>query len=281
MPLHSQRLNWVWETLRSNATPLSVVDILAVATVIYLLLSLVRGTRAVQLIKGLAVLFVLIFLTEILNLPTFNWLLSRALLPGVIALIILFQPELRMALEQIGRGKWLPGATGPLHGESAAQLADQLISFTRRAAAARVGALIALERRVGLRDVIQTGQEIEVPATAEMLTMIFSTNSPLHDGAAVIRGDRVVAAGCLLPFSSLHDMASWQGTRHRAALGLSERSDAVVMVISEQTGMVSVAYEGQLVTNLSEEQIKHRLMGLLPSEHGRQWWRASHAASRS
>jgi len=280
MPWHPQHLNWVWDTLRSNLNVLSVVDILAVATVIYLLLTLVRGTRAVQLIKGLAVLFALIFLTEVINLPTFNWLLSRALLPGVIALIILFQPELRMALEQIGRGRWLPRTAGPLPGESASQLADQLITFTRRAAAARIGALIALERQVGLRDVIQTGQEIEMPATAEMLSMIFSPSSPLHDGAAVIRGGRVVAAGCLLPFSSLHDMASWQGTRHRAALGLSERSDAVVMVISEQTGMVSLACEGELVTNLSEEAIKHRLMGLLPSEHGRQWWRASHVASQ-
>jgi len=276
-----QRLNWVWETLRANVNWLSVVDVLAVATVIYLLLSLVRGTRAVQLLKGLAALFALIFLSAVLNLNTFNWLLSRALLPGVIALIILFQPELRMALEQIGRGRWLPGAVGPMRGEVAAQLADQLITFTRQAAEARMGALIALERRVGLRDVIQTGHEIIVPATPEMLLMIFSPNSPLHDGAAVIRGDHVTAAGCLLPFSSLHDMASWRGTRHRAALGLSERSDAVVMVVSEQTGMVSLACEGQLVTNLSEEEMKHRLMTLLPSEHGRQWWRTSHAASQS
>lgn len=251
-----------WETMRSSF-PLSLLDIALVAVTIYYVLRLLRGTRAIQLIKGLLILGVLIVFAGTLNLVAFNWLLRQALLPGVIALIILFQPELRLALEQIGRGHILGAGLTSLRREQITRLVDELAQSASQLARERVGGLIVIEREVGLNDVIQTGRRLEALASADLLRTIFYPGTPLHDLATVIRGDRVVAAGCLLPLTERRDVRGLLGTRHRAALGLTETTDAVVIVISEETGAISLAVDGKLFGNLTADVLRQRLLGIL------------------
>jgi diadenylate cyclase len=252
----------VWQALRDFA-PRDLLDITLVAVSIYFVLRLLRGTRAVQLLKGLLVLAALIALTGLLQLSAFNWMLKQALLPGVIALIVLFQPELRLALEQIGRGHMFGAGLTALRREQIAHLVDELVLSARQLARERIGALVVVEREVGLNDVIQTGRRLEGLASADLLRTIFYPGTPLHDLAAVIRGDRVVAAGCLLPLTERRDVRGLLGTRHRAALGLSETTDAVVIVISEETGGISLAADGKLYGNLAPDVLKQRLLGIL------------------
>lgn len=256
-------LRMVWELLRENFGIRSVLDIALVGVSIYYVLRLLRGTRAVQLLKGLLVLGALIVLTGTFQLGTVNWMLRQALLPGVIALIILFQPELRLALEQIGRGHIFGAGLTALRREQITRLVEELVLSTRQLSRERIGALAVIEREVGLNDVIQTGRRVDGIASADLLRTIFYPGTPLHDLAAVIRGDRLVAAGCLLPLTERRDVRGLLGTRHRAALGLSETTDAVVIVVSEETGAVSLAVEGRLYSNMTPDVMKQRLLGIL------------------
>ena len=256
-------LRMIWQTLKDNFGLVSVLDIILLTVTIYYVLRLMRGTRAVQLIKGLLILGALIVLTGSLRLYSFNWVLKQALLPGVIALIILFQPELRMALEQIGRGHIFGPGLSALRREQITRLTDELVYTARQFSRERMGALIVIEREVGLNDVIQTGRRLEALVSADLLRTIFYPGTPLHDLAAVIRGDRVVAAGCLLPLTERRDVRGLLGTRHRAGLGLSETTDAVVMVVSEETGAVSLAVDGKLYGNLTPDTLKQRLLSVL------------------
>jgi len=251
-----------WQTVVENFTWISVLDILFVTIALYYVLRLMRGTRAVQLVKGLLVLAVLIAFTGVLQLTTFNWLLKQALIPGVIALIILFQPELRLALEQIGRGHIFAGFSS-LRQEQITHLVDELIYAARQLSREHIGALIAVEREVGLNDVIQTGRRTEAMVSADLLRTIFYPGTPLHDLATVIRGDRIVAAGCLLPLAERRDVRGLLGTRHRAALGLSETTDAVIVVVSEETGAISLAVDGRLHGNMAPDALKQRLLSIL------------------
>lgn len=248
--------------MRSNI-PLSLLDIVLVAITIYYVLRLLRGTRAIQLIKGLLVLGVLIVFAGGLKLAAFNWLLRQALLPGVIALIILFQPELRLALEQIGRGHILGAGLTSLRREQITRLVDELVQSASQLSRERIGGLIVIEREVGLNDVVQTGRRLEAIASADLLRTVFHPGTPLHDLATVVRGDRVVAAGCLLPLTERRDVRGLLGTRHRAALGLSETTDAVVIVVSEETGAISLAVDGKLFSGLTAEVLRQRLLGIL------------------
>ena len=253
----------VWEVLKDNFSILSLLDIALAAVAIYYVLRLLRGTRAVQLIKGLLILGAIIAFTGLLSLSTVNWMLTQALLPGVIALIILFQPELRLALEQIGRGHIFGAGLTTLRREQITRLVDELVLSARQLSRERIGALIVIERQVGLNDVIQTGRRVEALASADLVRTIFYPGTPLHDLAAVIRGDRIVAAGCLLPLTERRDVRGLLGTRHRAALGLSETTDAVVIVVSEETGAASVAVDGRLYSNLTPDNMKQRLLQTL------------------
>jgi diadenylate cyclase len=253
----------VWEVLKDNFRILSLLDIALAAVAIYYVLRLLRGTRAVQLIKGLLILGAIIAFTGLLSLSTVNWMLTQALLPGVIALIILFQPELRLALEQIGRGHIFGAGLTALRREQITRLVDELVLSARQLSRERIGALIVIERQVGLNDVIQTGRRVDALASADLLRTIFYPGTPLHDLAAVIRGDRIVAAGCLLPLTERRDVRGLLGTRHRAALGLSETTDAVVIVVSEETGAASVAVDGRLYSNLTPDNMKQRLLQIL------------------
>jgi diadenylate cyclase len=256
-------VGWVWQVVRENFGVRSVVDIALVAVTIYFILRLLRGTRAVQLIRGLLTLGALIVLTQTLQLSTFNWILKQALLPGVIALIILFQPELRLALEQIGRGHIFGAGFGSMRREQITRLIDELVLSARQLSRERVGALVVIEREVGLNDVTQTGRRVDAVASADLLRTIFYPGTPLHDLAAVLRGERIVAAGCLLPLTERRDVRGLLGTRHRAALGLSETTDAAVIVVSEETGAISLAVDGRLYSNLTPDVLKQRLLGIL------------------
>ena len=256
-------LRVVWQVVRESFGPLSVLDIALVAISVYFVLRLLRGTRAVQLIRGLLVLGALIVLTQAFKLSTFNWMLKQALLPGVIALIILFQPELRLALEQIGRGHIFGVGFTALRREQITQLVDEIVLSARQLGRERIGALVVIEREVGLNDVVQTGRRVEAVASADLLRTIFYPGTPLHDLAVVMRGDRIVAAGCLLPLTERRDVRGLLGTRHRAALGLSETTDAVIIVVSEETGAISLAISGRLYSNLAPDVLKQRLLSLL------------------
>ncbi len=256
-------LRWVWQVMRENFGFLSLLDIALVAISVYFVLRLLRGTRAVQLLKGLLTLGALIVLTQSLKLFTLNWILKQALLPGVIALIILFQPELRLALEQIGRGHIFGAGLTSMRREQITRLADELVLSARQLSRERIGALIVVEREVGLNDVVQTGRRLDAVASADLLRTVFYPGTPLHDLAAVIRGERLVAAGCLLPLTERRDVRGLLGTRHRAALGLSETTDAAVIVVSEETGGISLAVEGRLYSNLTPDVLKQRLLGIL------------------
>ncbi len=256
-------LRWVWQVMRENFGFLSLLDIALVAISVYFVLRLLRGTRAVQLLKGLLTLGALIVLTQSLKLFTLNWILKQALLPGVIALVILFQPELRLALEQIGRGHIFGAGLTSMRREQITRLADELVLSARQLSRERIGALIVIEREVGLNDVVQTGRRLDAVASADLLRTVFYPGTPLHDLAAVVRGERLVAAGCLLPLTERRDVRGLLGTRHRAALGLSETTDAAVIVVSEETGGISLAVEGRLYSNLTPDVLKQRLLAIL------------------
>lgn len=256
-------LRFFWQSLKDSFTALSVLDVALVAVGIYYLLRLVRGTRAAELLKGLAVLGMLVLVTRWAGLATLHWLVVQALLPGVIALIILFQPELRLALEQLGRGKVLRAPVANLQHGEIAELTGELERAAHYLSRERIGALIVLERSVGLEDIIKTGRRIGGIISADLLRTIFYPGTPLHDLAVLIRGNEVAAAGCLLPLTDRPGDLVALGTRHRAALGVTETSDAIVIVISEETGTISLASGGQLSRALSPDVLRERLLELL------------------
>lgn len=235
------------------------VDIAVVAFVLYRFIILIRGTRAIQLIKGLVVLFAASFLARILKLSTIDWILEQVRLALVVALPIVFQPELRRALEQLGRGKFFARPLAFLGEEDMSRLISELVRAIQILVKLRYGALIVIERETGVNDYIETGVSLDSVVSAELLINIFVPNTPLHDGAAVIRGDRIVAAGCFLPLSDSPYLNKQLGTRHRAALGISENSDAVAIVVSEETGTVSLAQDGKLVRFLDEKKLREML----------------------
>ena len=243
----------------------AVLDILAVAYVIYKLMMLVKGTRAWQIMWGLGVFFLLVFLSDALNLRALNWLL-RAVLPlGPVALVILFYPELRHALEEMGRLKFFGGRWSTLGKKDISEMVDQLTKVLADMSSSKIGALIVIEREVGLDNIIENGQRMDALVSAQLLRTIFHPGSPLHDGAVIIRGNRIVAASCTLPLSDSPRIGTMIHTRHKAALGVSEQSDAVVLVVSEETGMISLSVDSNLYRGLTPEEVRRRLLELLQS----------------
>jgi len=223
----------------------------------------VKGTRAWQIIWGLAVFFLFVYASDQLHLRALNWLLRSFLPLGPVALVILFYPELRHALEEIGRLKFLGRGLVPLKREDITNLVDELTRVVSELSNAKVGALIVIERDVGLDNIIANGRRTDALVSAELLRTIFHPGSPLHDGAVVIRGNRIVASSCTLPLSDSPRLGTMIHTRHKAALGVSEQSDAVVLVVSEETGMISLSVESSLLRGLSPEQVRVKLLDLL------------------
>ncbi len=237
-----------------------VVDILATALLVYYLLVLIRGTRAVPILFGVAVLAGLLGLANFFHLLLLATILQFALLGTAVTVPIVFQPELRRLLEQLGRGGMIArrehaDQTATLH-ETIAILARAAVILSR----SRIGALVAIEGATGLREYVESGTRLDAKLSVELLLAIFTPASPLHDGAAVVRGTLVEAAGCFLPLSENVLTEAHLGTRHRAAIGLSEQTDAVVLVISEQSGAISVVRAGKLAREVDDEA---RLRGLL------------------
>lgn len=257
---------------RVNATNAvrSIIDILIVAYVIYKLLGIIRGTRAVSLLKGIAVIFISTMLSDLLELRTVNWLLQKTITMLFVALPIVFLPELRRALEQIGRGGMFTGPLGLLEKEDILAMISNVAKATTLLARDKIGALIVIERDTGIAELMETGTRIDAVVSTELLLNIFMPNSPLHDGAVIIRGNRIMAAGCYLPLSENQNISRRLGTRHRAALGLSERSDAVSIVVSEETGVISMATSGKLMRYLDEGTLREKLVELLYGNRLRQ-----------
>jgi diadenylate cyclase len=252
-------------TIVEKVGPVEIVDVLLVAFIMYQLLRLVRGTQAIQLIVGLVVLVMVGVAASALNLILLKWLFQNAAPFIVIAIIVLFQPELRRILDQVGRlghlGRPLAafGVVEQLRSRSIAEV----IRAVERLSARRTGALIAFEREVGLEDYAATGVRINGEVSSEFLQSLFFPNSPLHDGAVIIRGNQILAAGCLLPLPEEGTVRERLGTRHRAAIGLSLASDALIVVVSEETGRISVVENGAITRNLDADGLRRRLMGAI------------------
>lgn len=238
---------------------LEILDILLVAYVFYRLMLLIRGTRAIELIKGLLVLFLAFALSAQFQLNTINWLLRSFMAMLVVALPIVFQPELRKALEQLGRGRFFGESTFRLERSILARIIPPLTEAAVYLSENRIGALIVIEREVGLKDYLESGIYLNSELSSQLLISIFMPNTPLHDGAVIIREDKLVAAGCFLPLSTNPKLSTTFGTRHRAAIGISEESDALVLVVSEETGIISLVYEGKIIRYLDEISLKERL----------------------
>ena len=252
-----------------------LVDIVATALLVYYLLVLIRGTRAVPIILGIAVLLGLFALANTFHLLVLATILQFALLGTAVTLPIVFQPELRRFLEQLGRGGLLarPEAIDDVQQleDAIATLAQAAIILSRQ----RTGALIAIEGATGLREFVESGTRLDARLSLELLLSLFVPNSPLHDGAAIVKGTVIEAAGCLLPLSENVVTESHLGTRHRAAIGLSEQTDAVVLVISEQTGAISVARTGKLSRELDDEaRLRSVLLACCRASRGRRPQRA-------
>jgi diadenylate cyclase len=245
-----------------------LIDIAVVSFILYQLLRLVRGTQAIQLIVGLVLLAALGIGANVLNLLLLSWLFQNAAPFIVIGLIVLFQPELRRILDQIGRIGHLGNLSRAPWAFNPSMLARSIAEASRaaeRLSARRTGALIVFEREVGLEDYAATGVRINGDVSAEFLQTIFFTNSPLHDGAVIVRGDKILAAGCLLPLPEEGTVRERLGTRHRAAIGLSLASDALIIVVSEETGAISMVENGKITRGLDSDDLRRRLTGSLPS----------------
>ncbi|SEQ34773.1 diadenylate cyclase [Piscibacillus halophilus] len=256
----------VWEDFDLLRMLGNVLDIAVVWFVIYKLFSLIRGTKAVQLLKGIFVVLVIWFFSSILGLKTVQWLVLQAIDWGFLAVIILFQPEIRRALEQLGRGSFFSRHS---HSEEKAinDSIEAIISSCKYMSKRRIGALITIELETGMSEYVETGTNVNGKLTSELLTNIFMPNAPLHDGAVIIKGDEIVAAACYLPLSESPFISKELGTRHRAAMGVSEVTDALTIVVSEETGMISATKNGELHRKLEEEDLRKMLMKELHASH--------------
>ncbi|MDA0364682.1 MAG: diadenylate cyclase CdaA [Chloroflexi bacterium] len=241
----------------------AVIDIVIVSVSIYWMLLLIRGSTAMTVLRGVAVLLIGAFVaSRVFELRVVNWILRNSVAGLLIGLIIIFQPEIRRALERLGR----TGLRSVFGRTENRDVVDMVVRSALHLARRNIGALLVLERETGLQEVIDTGIPLDAQVSTELLSTIFVTSSPLHDGAVVIRGDRAVAAGCTLPLSEA-PLPTEYGTRHRAALGIAERTDAVIVVVSEERGEVSIASNGRMAPALDEAQLHrqlHRLFGIEP-----------------
>ena len=232
-----------------------VLEVALVSFVIYRVLLVFQRTRAVRILLGLVVLLLSYVVASVLKLGMITYLLGLAFQYGVIALLIVFHPELRAGLARLGRTRRF----FPSLGDEA--VADEIAAAVERLSQQGIGAIIAIERQVTLGEYVTTGSEMRARVSADLLTTIFTPRAPLHDGAVIIQGDTIVGAGCILPLSQTSDLDRSVGTRHRAALGLSEETDALVVVVSEESGSISAAAHGRLWRNLTPAQVRARIVG--------------------
>lgn len=262
----------MFETLLSNipASLLSfrladILDIAIVAYIFYMLSAFVRETRAGTLIKGIVLLMIFTWLSNLLQLNTINYLLRNLMQFAFMAFIVIFQPELRRALEKVGRTNF-SSLFSQEDNSSAETIASEIAAAAVAMSSRRIGALIVLERNTKIGDIVRTGCEIDSNVSSELLINIFIPNTPLHDGAVIIRESRIAAARCILPLTQNETLSREFGTRHRAALGLSECSDAAVIVVSEETGKISFTLNGNMSRNYTEDTLKKVIMKVLSAD---------------
>ena len=238
-----------------------IIDITIVIFLMYCFFKIVRGSRAWQLIKGIALLIIATWMSGLFNLKILNWILTGIMNLGVIAIIVIFQPELRRALEQLGTNKLTQffGIDKDLSTKTKEDIYKVVIAATELSKA-KTGALIVLERDIKIQDIIATGIPMNAEVSPQLLVNIFEPKTPLHDGAVVISGNKIAAAACVLPLADDKDIAKELGTRHRAAIGISKESDSIVVVVSEETGKISVAKDGTLIADVREDVLKEILI---------------------
>ncbi|SDL31530.1 diadenylate cyclase CdaA [Natronincola ferrireducens] len=248
-----------------------VADMAIVAFVFYKLYMLIRETRAEQLIKGILVLLLATQLSEWLQFHAINWILRNTMTVGLIALLIVFQPELRRALEYIGRTKFLTKSIVDIEHEEVNLMVEEIVEAVGSLSRQKIGALMVLERETGLNEVVETGTQIKGKISRGLLINIFMPNTPLHDGAVVIRKSVILAAGCFLPLTDSNQISKDLGTRHRAGIGITERSDAIVVIVSEETGAISIAENGNLTRFLDAKTLKSSLIDGFKTTEKKQW----------
>ncbi len=256
----------ILSSLKNGNIWIGILDIWVVAYLVYRLLLLARGTRAAQILGGLATLFIALALSRYLHLYTLHWLLQQILPLGPVAVVILLYPELRHALEQFGPRFWSKGLN-LVHREDVSGMVNQVVLAIERLSHDKVGALVVCERQIGLDEFIQTGTPMQAEVTAQLLLTLFYKGTALHDGAVIIRKGRIAAAGCLLPLTDRPRVDAEVHTRHKAAIGMSENSDAVVIIVSEETGTISLAVAGKLVRGFRADTLRERLNQLLQVMH--------------
>lgn len=243
-----------WTNLTFRGSIKEIIDIMIVSYVIYKLIILLRGTRAIQLLKGIFVVLLAWALSFVFHLNTLQWLMNQMFTYGVMALIIIFQPELRRALEQLGRGKLFSRSSSD-EDQDVNRRIGEIVKTVNNLSRRKIGALIVFERETGLNDYIESGIPLGSQISSELLINIFIPNTPLHDGAVIIRQNQIMAAGCYLPLSENPFISKELGTRHRAGIGMSEVSDAISVIVSEETGQISLAINGQIVRDIKEESL--------------------------
>ena len=245
-----------------------VIDILIVAFVVYKVLGFIRESRAGQLVKGLLVLLAAFFVSDIFQLYTLNWILKGTMTVGIIALIVVFQPELRRGLEYMGRSKLIRPVFGKMNKNKAKSISIEVARAIENMSTTRTGALLVVERQTALTDICETGTLLDANITAGLIETIFYEGSPLHDGALIIRGDKLHAAGCVLPLSENKSISKALGTRHRAGIGITENSDALVFIVSEETGIVSMAEDGKLDRFLDVKTVEKSMLNVYLNTEG-------------
>ncbi len=251
------------------------VDIALVWYVLYKLIMLIRGTKAIQLLKGIAVVMVVWGVSMLLNLQTIQFITGQVINWGVIVIVILFQPELRRALEQLGRGN-IFARSGSSAEEIIQNEIEAIVTSCNYMGKRRIGALISIERETGIGDYAETGIPINGKLTHQLLTNIFTPNTPLHDGAVIIKNEEITAAACYLPLSESPFISKELGTRHRAAMGISEVTDALTIVVSEETGAVSCTKNGELHRDIDEEKLREMLLthlSIVPKASDKKSWK--------
>ncbi|MCD8217074.1 MAG: diadenylate cyclase CdaA [Clostridiales bacterium] len=252
-----------WLNLPRSIAIADVVEVIIIAIVVYYILAWIKNTRAWALLRGIIVILIFLVLMAVFQLNVMLWLAGRLTNVAVVALVVIFQPELRKALENLGRKSFI-GRLFDLGRDSSMRFSEETISEMVKASyemgKVKTGALIVIERREQLDEYIRTGIALDSKISSQLLINIFEHNTPLHDGAVIVREDRIVSATCYLPFSNDMGLSKELGTRHRAALGISEVSDSVTIVVSEETGSVSIAMDGTLYRNVDADFLKNKLM---------------------
>lgn len=256
---------WDLRDIVMNIGILDILDMLIVAYAFYKIYMLIKETRAQQLVKGLIILFAATKISELLQLHVVNWILKNTMTVGVIALLIVFQPEMRRALEYIGRTKFFV-KNAELNKEKQERVIEEIIEATYSLSRQKIGALMIIEGETGINEIIQTGTQIGGKVTRQLLINIFIPNTPLHDGALVIRNTVIEAAACFLPLTENKNLSKELGTRHRAGLGVSEMSDCISVIVSEETGGVSIAKNGQIYRSVGREYLRHVLESAMLTE---------------